>query len=127
MKKRVIETVNAPKPVGPYSQAVEIGGMIYCSGQVPINPETEEVLQAGIGVQTRRVMDNIKAVLEASDCTMGSVIKSTIFLTDMGDFNAVNEVYSGYFTDAFPARSCVEVSALPKGVNVEIEVIAAKR
>ena len=117
-------TKKAPAPVGPYSQAVEVNGFIYCSGQVPIDPATNDVLNGSVEEQTRLVMRNIDAVLKAADLSFANVCKTTIFLTDMGDFATVNEIYERYFTDNPPARSCVEVSGLPKGVNVEIEVIA---
>ena len=126
MEKHIIETSRAPKPVGPYSQAVQVGNLLFCSGQIAINPDTNEVLQADIQTQARRVMDNIKAVLEAAGLDLGCVVKTTIFLTDMNDFSKVNDVYMGYFTRDFPARSTVQVSGLPKGVKVEIEVIASK-
>lgn len=126
MDKKVIETMNAPKPVGPYSQAVQVGNLIFCSGQIAINPQTDEVLQADISTQTRRVLDNIQALLAAAGVTMEHIVKTTIFLTDMNDFGKVNDVYKGYFNRNFPARSTIAVLGLPKGVKVEIEVIASK-
>ena len=123
--KKVIQTTKAPEPVGPYSQALRIGGFLYCSGQIPLAPETGEVLSSGsIELQTKQVMKNIEAVLEEAGLGFSDVIKNTIFLTDLGDFQKVNGIYSTYFTPPFPARSCVQVSALPKGVSVEIEAIA---
>lgn len=124
--KKVFVTEQAPKPVGPYSQAVEVGGMVYLSGQVSIDPKTNDVFLGDIKKQTEMVMSNIEAVLKAADLQFSDVFKTTIFLTDMKDFTQVNEVYSQRFSQPFPARSCVEVSALPKGVNVEIEVIARR-
>lgn len=126
MEKRIIETMNAPKPVGPYSQAVQAGDFVFCSGQIAINPQTDEVLSADVGTQSRLVMENIKALLTAAGCTMDHIVKTTIFLMDMGDFATVNNVYSSYFERKFPARSTVAVSGLPKGVRVEIEVVALK-
>lgn len=124
--KKVIVTDQAPAPVGPYSQAIELNGMIYCSGQIALDPKTGEVFTGDIQEQTRRVMTNIGAVLNASGLEYSNIVKTTIFLTNMSDFGAVNEIYAGYFKDAPPARSCVAVAALPKGVHVEIEVLAAR-
>jgi len=124
--KKIIETAKAPAPVGPYSQAILIDGFLYCSGQIPIVPETGEILTGDISEQTRQVMKNAEEVLKEADFHWGDVIKTAIFLTDLGDFNAVNTVYAEYFKTNPPARSCVQVSALPKGVNVEIEIIARK-
>ena len=124
--KKVIVTTNAPAPVGPYSQAIELGNTLFCSGQVPIVPETNEVLTGDIQVQTKQVMKNIEAVLKEAGYDWQNVTKTTIFLTDLGDFAKVNELYATYFTELPPARSCVQVSALPKGVNVEIELLAHK-
>lgn len=126
MSKRVIETKLAPLPVGPYSQAIEVGDTLYCSGQIAIDPATGVILKGDIKLQTERVMQNIKAVLEAASLSFTHIIKTTIYLTDMGDFEKVNEVYSQYFKSSPPARSTVAVSALPKGVNVEIEVLAKR-
>lgn len=124
--KKVIETKDAPAPVGPYSQALEVDGTLYCSGQVPINPATGEVLTGAIEEQTKLVMKNAEAVLKQADYSWKDVIKSTIFLTDLGDFQKVNEIYASYFQQPFPARSCVQVAALPKGVDVEMEFLAKK-
>ncbi|NCN42303.1 RidA family protein [bacterium] len=124
--KKVFNSEKAPKPVGPYSHAVEVDGLIYLSGQVSIDPATNEVFTGDVKKQTEMVMSNIQAVLQAADLNFSNVIKSTIFLTSMSDFSTVNEVYAKAFTGDFPARSCVQVSALPKGVNVEIEVIAKR-
>ena len=126
MEKRIIETLNAPKPVGPYSQAVQAGSFLFCSGQIAIAPESNQVLQADVATQARRVLDNLQAVLEAAGYSLQDVVKTTIFLTDMNDFAAVNDVYAGYFTKRFPARSTIQVSGLPKGVRVEIEAVAAR-
>jgi len=124
--KKIIETDSAPTPVGPYSQAVESHGFLFCSGQIAINPASNEVFTGPVENQTRQVMENIKSVLAAADLNFSHVIKTTIFLTNMNDFAKVNEVYSGYFKSEFPARSTIAVSALPKGVNVEIEVLARR-
>ncbi len=124
--KKVIETKDAPSPVGPYSQALEVDGTLYCSGQIPLNPATGEILTGAIEEQTQLVMKNAEAVLKQADYTWGDVIKATIFLTDLNDFGKVNEIYASYLQDPFPARSCVQVAALPKGVNVEMEFLARK-
>jgi 2-iminobutanoate/2-iminopropanoate deaminase len=126
MDKKVYVSKDAPAPVGPYSQAIEAGGFLYCSGQIPLDAKTGEVFKGEIGEQTRRSMQNVEAVLKAADLSFGNIVKTTIFLTDMNDFAKVNEVYASYFKEAPPARSCVAVAALPKGVNVEIEVLARR-
>ncbi len=126
MAKKIHFTKNAPAAVGPYSQAVEIDGWIFCSGQVSINPKNQEVFKGDIADQTKMVMENVKGVLAGADLTLDNVIKTTIFLTDMNDFAKVNEVYGSFFKKEPPARSTIQVSALPKGVNVEIEVIARR-
>lgn len=122
--KKIILTQDAPNPVGPYSQAVQIGQMLFCSGQIAIDPKSNQVLTGDVKEQTVLVMKNIEAVLKAADMNFSNVIKTTIYLTNMADFAVVNEVYAKAFTSAPPARSTVAVSALPKGVNVEIEVLA---
>ncbi|NUN05749.1 MAG: RidA family protein [Bdellovibrio sp.] len=122
--KKVIHTDNAPKAVGPYSQAVQMGDFLFCSGQISIDPKTNEVFTGDIKTQTEMVMKNIEAVLSASNMNFGNIIKTTIFITNMSDFATVNEVYAKSFKEAPPARSTVAVAGLPKGVNVEIEVIA---
>jgi len=124
--KKIFQTDKAPAPVGPYSQAVEVDGTLYCSGQISIVPETGALLTGDIQQQTSQVMKNINAVLEAADLTLNHVVKTTIFLTNMDDFTKVNEIYALSFEQGPPARSCVAVSTLPKGVNVEIEVIARR-
>ena len=126
MNKQILHTDHAPKAVGPYSQAVMVGDFLYCSGQIAIDPKTNEVLKVSIKDQTHQVMKNIEAVLKQATLNFGSIVKTTIFVTDMNDFAAVNEVYSSYLQAPYPARSTVGVSALPKGVNVEIEVVAVK-
>jgi 2-iminobutanoate/2-iminopropanoate deaminase len=124
--KKIIYSEQAPKPIGPYSQAVEIGGMLYCSGQIAINPATNEVLKGSVKEQSELVMKNIEAVLKQAGLDFSNVIKTTIFLTDMNDFPVVNEVYGQRFTQNPPARSTIAVAGLPKGVNVEIEVLAKR-
>ena len=122
--KKIISTNEAPAAIGPYSQAIRIGQFVFTSGQIPLDPKTGNIVEGDISVQARRVLDNMTAVLAAENLTMGHIIKTTIFLTDMNDFAKVNEVYGSYFQDQPPARSTVAVSALPKGANVEIECIA---
>ncbi len=125
MKKKIITTTQAPKPVGPYSQAVQVGNLLFCSGQVSIDPKDNLVKGGDIKSQTKLTLENIKGVLTAAGGSFENVVKTTIFLKRMGDFAHVNEVYASYFLNDPPARSTVEVSALPKGVDVEIEVIAS--
>ena len=119
----ILHTDKCPQAVGPYSQAVKVGNLIYCSGQIPIDPKTNELRLGSIKEQTTQVMENVKAFCESQNLSLNSVVKSMIFLTDMEDFAAVNEVYSSYFTSHLPARSCVAVKELPKKVSVEVEVI----
>lgn len=120
---KIIETKNAPAAIGPYSQAIRAGKIVYTSGQIPIDPETGSIDAEGIEAQTEQVIRNLAAVLEAADSSLEHVIKTTCFIKNMGDFATFNGVYEKYFTGK-PARSCVEVSALPKGALVEIECIA---
>lgn len=127
MIKNVIQTDKAPAAIGPYSQAIEVNGMIYTSGVVPIDPATGEVVEGDIRVQAKRVFESMKALLEAAGSDMSQAVKTTVFIKDMNDFAALNEVYATYFTGSFPARSCVEVARLPKDVLVEMEVIALKK
>ncbi len=122
--KKIIATDHAPKAIGPYSQAVQMGPFLFCSGQIPIDPKTNEVFTGDIKTQTEMVMKNIEGVLKAADLGFANIVKTTIFITNMGDFATVNEVYAKSFTAEPPARSTVAVAALPKGVNVEIEVLA---
>ena len=124
--KNIIKTDNAPKAIGPYSQAVEANGFVFVSGQIPLDPKTGNVVDGDIREQTKRVMENGKAILAAAGCAMSSVVRSTIYLKDIGDFASVNEVYGGYFSVDPPARATVEVSRLPKDVTVEIDFIAVK-
>ncbi len=122
--KKIISTSDAPAAVGPYSQGVRVGSTIYCAGQIPLDPKTSQIVAGGIDVQTRRVLDNITAVLKAEGLTFENIVKTTIFLVDLADFQTVNEIYGSYFQQASPARSTVQVAALPKGARVEIEAIA---
>ncbi len=122
--KKIISTSDAPAAIGPYSQAIRAGSTVYCSGQIPLDPKTGQIISGGIDAQTRRVLDNIRALLKAEGLGFENIVKTTIFLTNLGDFQTVNEVYGSYFKSQPPARSTVQVSALPKGANIEIEVIA---
>ena len=123
--KDIVLTDRGPKPIGPYSQAIKAGGFLFASGQVALDPATNEFSGGGIAQQTERVLENVKGILEAGGCTLHKVVKTTVFLKNMGDFSAMNEVYAKYFSSAPPARSTVEVARLPKDALVEIEVIAA--
>jgi len=122
--KKIISTSEAPVAIGPYSQAVRSGNFLFCSGQIPLDPKSGQIVSGDIAAQARRVLDNIGAVLKAEGLTFESIVKTTIFLTDLADFQTVNETYGSYFKQQPPARSTVQVSALPKGAKVEIEVIA---
>jgi 2-iminobutanoate/2-iminopropanoate deaminase len=122
--KKIISTSEAPAAIGPYSQAVRSGNFLFCSGQIPLDPKSGQIVSGDTATQTRRVLDNIGAVLEAEGLVFENIVKTTIFLTDLGDFQIVNEIYGSYFKQQPPARSTVQVSALPKGAKVEIEVIA---
>lgn len=125
--KNIIITDQAPAPIGPYSQATAIGDLLFTSGQIALNPATMELVLDNIEVETKQVMENLKAVLAAADMDFENVVKTTIFLMDMADFAAVNKVYGSYFDEATaPARETVQVAGLPKGVNVEISMIASK-
>jgi 2-iminobutanoate/2-iminopropanoate deaminase len=124
--KRVVTSDRAPKAVGPYSQAVAFGDLLFCAGQIPLDPVTGEITGADVTAQTERVVENIQAVLAANSMTLGDVVKTTVFLTTMDDFAAMNAVYARHFSDPFPARSTVAVVALPRGAKVEIVVTAAK-
>lgn len=122
---KAIHTENAPAAIGPYSQAVESGNLVFTSGQIPLDPKTGSIVSGGIKEQTKRVCENLKAVLEAAGSSLEKAVKTTCFLKSISDFADFNEVYAGYFTGK-PARSCFEVGALPKGALVEIEVVAEK-
>jgi len=123
--KTVIATSEAPRAIGPYSQAVTANGWLFVSGQIPLDPITGEQVEGDITDQTERVLQNVLAVLHANKMTPANVVKSTVFMTDLADFTAMNAVYSRYFSEPFPARSTIQVAALPRGARVEIEVIAA--
>jgi 2-iminobutanoate/2-iminopropanoate deaminase len=123
--RKTVSTDNAPKAIGPYSQAVIYNGIAYLSGQIPLNPANNQLLEGDIAAQTERVLENLKAVLEACGASLESVLKTTVFLKDMGDFPKMNEVYSRYFKTNPPARSTVQAAKLPRDVSVEIDAIAA--
>ncbi len=124
MKKEVISTKKAPGAVGPYSQGVKCGGMVYTAGQIALHPETGQMVEGGIKEQTHQVFANLKAVLEAAGTSLENVVKTTVFIVNMDEFGDVNEVYGEYFDEGFPARSCIEISRLPMDALVEIEVVA---
>ncbi len=127
MEKKVVSSDKAPKAIGPYSQGIEAGGFIFMSGQIPLDPATGDMVSGGIEVETRRVLDNLKAVLQSQGLDMDSVVKTTIFLADMGDFATVNDVYGSYFGEVPPARSTIQVGSLPKNARIEIEAVALRR
>ena len=122
--KKIISTTKAPSAIGPYSQAMQVGNLIYTSGQIPINPATGSFVEGGIKEQTRQSLFNVKAILEEAGLTMGNVVKTTVFMADMNDFADMNAVYAEFFAEPYPARSAVAVKTLPKGALVEIEVVA---
>jgi len=122
--KKVISTKDAPGAVGPYSQAIRAGSMVFCAGQIPLDPKSGQIESQDVGEQAKRVLENIGAVLKAAQLDYSHVVKTTVFLTDLADFQTVNAIYAGFFRENPPARSTVQVSALPKGAKVEIEVIA---
>ena len=124
MGKKVIQTDKAPKAIGPYSQAIQAGNFLFLSGQIPLDPKTGELVKGDIRKQTRQVLENIKGVLESQGLGMEDIVKATIFLKDIGNFNQVNEVYATYFPTSPPARSTVEVAKLPRDADIEIEIIA---
>jgi len=124
MIKTIIKPAKSPAAVGPYNHAVRVGDLLFCAGQIPIEPATGDLVQGDIKVQTERVLQNVKAILDDQKLTFANVVKSTVFLTNLADFGGMNEIYAKYFTGDFPARSTIQVAALPKGANVEIEVIA---
>ena len=123
--KQVISTKKAPAAIGPYSQAIQVGNLVYTSGQIPIDPATGAFVEGGIKEQTRQSLTNVKAILEEAGVSMNQVVKTTVFLADMNDFADMNAVYAEFFTEPYPARSAVAVKSLPKGASVEIEVVAA--
>ena len=125
MSIKTISTKKAPAAIGPYSQAIEAGGFVFASGQIPVDPSTGNIPE-GIKAQARQALTNVQSLMEAADLSMKNIVKTTVFIKNMNDFAEVNEVYATFFEGDFPARSCVEVSALPKDVLIEVEVIAAR-
>mgnify|MGYP005842560683 CR=1 FL=1 len=123
MKKEIVSTEKAPAAIGPYSQAVKAGSFIFCSGQIPINPETKEIVEGRIEEQTKMALENLKAIIEAGGSSLSNVVKTTVFLKNMEDFAKMNSVYATYFKENQPARAAIEVARLPKDVLVEIEAI----
>lgn len=123
--KKVVQTNKAPGAIGPYSQGIDLGDMIFFSGQIPLNPQTGEMPE-GIEAQTKQALDNVKGLLESQNLDFSHVVKTTVFLNDMNDFNTVNGIYAQYFVEPYPARSAIEVASLPKGALIEVEVIAVK-
>ena len=122
----VISTSKAPAAIGPYSQAIEVAGLVYTSGQIPIDPATGKFVEGGIREQTRQSLLNVKAILEETGLTLSDVVKTTVFMADMNDFADMNAIYSEFFSEPYPARSAVAVKSLPKGALVEIEVVASR-
>lgn len=124
-KIQPVNTDNAPQAIGPYSQAVKAGGFAFLSGQIPLDPKTMTLVDGGISEQTHQVFKNLRAVIDASGATVADVVKLTIYLTDLGEFPTVNEIMAGYFSEPYPARATIEVSALPKGAMVEVDAVVA--
>lgn len=124
--KTQISTKNAPAAIGPYSQAIEVNGMIYTSGMIPINPETGELVTGDVEEQAKQAFSNLKALIEAAGSSMDKVVKTVVFIKDMEDFGKINAIYETFFAEPYPARSCVEVARLPKDVALEIEAITIK-
>ena len=124
MEKKIIATSNAPKAIGPYSQGVLAGDFLFVSGQIPIDPKTNQIIEGDIALQTKQVMENIKGILESAGASMNNVVKATLYIKDMDEYGRINEVYSAYLGNVQPARSTVEVKRLPKDVRIEIDVIA---
>lgn len=121
---KVISTTKAPAAIGPYSQAIKVGNLVYTSGQIPIDPQTGSIVEGGIKEQTRQSLTNVKAILKEAGLTMANVVKTTVFMADMNDFAEMNAVYAEFFSEPYPARSAVAVKTLPKGALIEIEVVA---
>jgi 2-iminobutanoate/2-iminopropanoate deaminase len=126
MERHIVLSSEAPKPIGPYSQAVEVGGFIFCSGQIPLDPATGQLVTGDIKVQTKRILANLEAVLKAAGSSLNKAVKLNVYLTNLGDFETLNKVLGERFTQDPPARAVVQVSALPKGASVEIDLIALK-
>jgi 2-iminobutanoate/2-iminopropanoate deaminase len=125
--KMVLFSEQAPKAIGPYSQGTKAGNLIFISGQIPLNPDTGEIVSPDIRIQTKQALENLKNALQAGGSDLDYVLKTTLYIKDMNDFNAINDVYSSYFKENYPARSCVEVSALPRGALIEIEAVALSK
>ena len=125
--KEKIQTDQAPKAIGPYSQAIKCGDLVFCSGQIPLSPTTGKLVEGGVAEQTHQVLKNLQAILTKAGSSMDKVVKTTIFLTDLGDFGVVNEIYGSYFQEPFPARATIQVSRLPMNVVVEIEAVASTK
>ncbi len=126
MEKKIIVIPNAPQPIGPYNQAILVGNTLYSSGQIAIDPQTGAMVQDGIEVETKKVMDNVGAVLNAAGMNYTHIVKTSIFISDMKQFSRINEVYASFFEKDFPARETVQVSCLPKNANIEISIVAVK-
>lgn len=124
MKREIVQTDRAPKAIGPYEQAIKVGGFVFTAGQIPLDPKTGNMIEGGIAIQTRQVLENLKGVLEASGSSLDKVVKATVFLRNMADFAAMNEVYAEYLGSSKPARSTVAVAELPRGALVEIDLVA---
>ena len=122
--KTIVKPAQSPAAVGPYNHAVRVGDLLFCAGQIPLDPASGNLVSGDIKAQTQRVLENVKAILDDQKLTFANVVKSTVFMTNLADFVSMNEVYGRYFTDNFPARSTVQVAGLPKGASVEIEVVA---
>jgi 2-iminobutanoate/2-iminopropanoate deaminase len=123
-QKTIIKPAKSPAAVGPYNHGVRIGDLLFCAGQIPIEPASGNLIEGDIKAQTQRVLENVKAILDEQGLTFANVVKTTVFLTNLADFAGMNEVYAKYFTTDFPARSTIQVAALPKGATVEIEIVA---
>jgi 2-iminobutanoate/2-iminopropanoate deaminase len=126
LDRKVVLTNQAPAPIGPYSQAIEAGNLVFCSGQIPLDPQTGQLISGDISAQTQRILDNFEAVLGAAGCSLDQAVKLTVYLTDLGNFDSLNRVLAERFPQAPPARAVVQVSALPKGAAVEMDLIAVK-
>jgi len=127
LERKVINSGGTPAPIGPYSQAIEAGGFVFCSGQIPLDPKTGQLVTGDIAVQTRRILENLEAVLTAADSSLAQAVKLTVYLTNLGDFEVLNKVLAEKFLKEPPARAVVQVSALPKGASVEMDLIAIKK